>query len=113
MPGYMLPCRYCDQLVPPDAEVCPQCGRWNPVDELRCPRCRSPIMEGWKACSRCGQSLTVTCPFCNQVTFFGDHCSHCDARLTVRCLQKKCGFEQPPLGTICVKCGKPISGGKR
>ena len=20
MPGYMLPCRYCDQLVPPDAE---------------------------------------------------------------------------------------------
>jgi RNA polymerase subunit RPABC4/transcription elongation factor Spt4 len=113
MPGYMKPCRYCGELVPPDSNDCPVCGKHNPVDELRCPKCRSPIKEGWKVCSGCGQSLTVVCPYCAKPTFFGDHCQNCQARLVVKCLQKKCGFEQPPLGPICIKCKKPISGAKK
>jgi len=64
-------------------------------------------------CSGCGQSLTVVCPYCAKPTFFGDHCQNCQARLVVKCLQKKCGFEQPPLGPICIKCKKPISGAKK
>ncbi|MDW5563132.1 MAG: zinc ribbon domain-containing protein [Methanomassiliicoccus sp.] len=113
MPGYMKPCRYCGELVPPDSNSCPICGKWNPVDEIRCPKCRSPIKEGWKGCAHCGQSLTVSCPACGKDTFFGDHCQQCGARLMVKCQQRKCGFEQPPLGPICSKCGKPISGGKK
>ncbi len=95
MPGYMKPCRYCGELVPPDSNACPICGKWNPVDELRCPKCRSPIKEGWKICAGCGQSLSVACPSCGKTTFFGDHCQHCEARLIVKCQQKRCGFEQP------------------
>lgn len=106
MPGYMKPCRYCGQLVPPDSNACPACGKWNPVDELRCPQCRSPIKEGWKACSHCGFALSVICPQCGKVTFFGDHCQFCQARLMVAC--PKCGMEQPPVGNKCKKCGRPI-----
>lgn len=109
----MKPCRYCDQLVPPDSSACPMCGKWNPVDELRCPKCRSPVKEGWKACSRCGTSLEVICPTCGKATFFGDHCSACGARLMVKCPHRKCGHEQPPLGPNCIKCGKPLSGDKK
>jgi hypothetical protein len=31
----------------------------------------------------------------------------------VKCQQKRCGFEQPPLGPMCSICGKPISGAKK
>jgi RNA polymerase subunit RPABC4/transcription elongation factor Spt4 len=113
LPGYMGPCRYCGELVPPDSNTCPLCGKWNPVDELRCPKCRSPIKGGWKACSGCGQRLEVVCPACGKSTFFGDHCTFCGGRLMVTCQQRKCGFEQPPLSEQCLKCGKPISGGRK
>nr|HPZ65539.1 hypothetical protein [Bacillota bacterium] len=65
MPGYMIPCRYCQQLVPPDANTCPACGKVNPV-QARCPKCAHPIRKGWVACSSCGLSLEITCPFCGQ-----------------------------------------------
>jgi hypothetical protein len=109
----MRPCRYCDEMAPADCNVCPSCGKWNPAGELRCPRCRFPVREVHRTCAGCGQKLEVACPSCGLPTFFGDHCGQCGARLTVRCLQKKCGFEQPPLGDMCSKCGRPISGARK
>ncbi len=113
MPGYMQPCRHCDQLVPPDSEACPFCGKWNPLGDFRCPKCRSPVKEDWKLCANCGLRLVTICNACGKDTFFGDYCQHCGSRLTVKCQQRRCGFEQPPLGPLCAKCGKPISGGKK
>jgi len=107
MPGYKHPCRYCNQLVPPDANVCPLCGKVNPLG-LRCPKCRSPIKQAWKNCSNCGLLLEVACPKCGRTTFFGDYCQNCEARLTVFCPNPKCRAEQPPLGGNCLKCGKPL-----
>ncbi len=108
MAGYQHPCRYCHKLVPTDSAACPHCGKTNPSGPLRCPQCLSPIQTGWVACARCGRSLRTTCPECFTETFFADHCDHCGARLTVRCKNPKCGAEQPPLGSNCHKCGKPL-----
>jgi len=107
LPGYMIPCRYCQQLVPPDANTCPACGKVNPV-QARCPKCAHPIRKGWVACSSCGLSLEITCPFCGQKTFFSDYCEHCDRRLVVTCPHRKCRTEQPPLGDKCIKCGRAL-----
>jgi len=109
MPGYKHPCRYCGALVSSDDNMCPQCGRVNPTGPLRCPKCRNPVKDGHKVCSSCGQKLELECPYCKQVTFFGDYCKHCGQRLTVICPNKKCGAEQPPIGDKCIKCGKPLN----
>jgi len=77
MPGYKLPCRYCDKLVPPDSAVCPFCAKVNPTGPLRCPKCRTPVQKDFKACSNCGLSLEVACPDCGKITFFGDYCQNC------------------------------------
>lgn len=108
MSGYKHPCRYCDQLVPPDANTCPICGKMNPIGPMRCPKCRSPIQQGWKSCSKCGLSLEILCPQCAEKTFFGDYCEHCDASLMIICPHKKCQEVQYPLGDKCIKCGKPL-----
>lgn len=113
MPGYQVPCKYCGQLVPPDASVCPACSKVDPAGPLRCPACRAPIQPGWVSCSNCGLSLTTTCPVCGKETFFGDYCEECGGRLTVTCPHKKCGAEQPPIGDTCAVCGKSLKrGGK-
>ncbi len=106
MPGYKHPCRYCDQLIPSDANVCPFCGKVNPLGPLRCPKCRNPIQKDYKACSNCGLILEIACPKCGETTFFGDYCEHCEASLVVVC--PKCKKEQPPVGEKCIKCGKPL-----
>ena len=106
MPGYMIPCRYCQQLVPPDANTCPACSSVNPV-QARCPKCAHPSAKA-AACSSCGLSLEITCPFCGQKTFFSDYCEHCDRRLVVTCPHRKCRTEQPPLGDKCIKCGRAL-----
>jgi len=108
MAGYKRPCRYCDNLVPPESNVCPVCGKVNPLGSLRCPKCRNPIKKGWVRCPDCGLSLEVKCPQCGKTGFFGDYCEHCDARLTVTCQNPKCRVEQPPLGGECAQCGKPL-----
>ena len=107
MLGYQQPCRYCDELIPPMSETCPQCGRVNPHTQ-RCPRCRNPVRRNWVSCSGCGLPLKISCPFCGEETFFGDYCDACDARLVVRCSDEKCGLEQPPVGDTCTQCGKPL-----
>jgi predicted amidophosphoribosyltransferase len=107
LPGYMHPCRHCGKLSPPDANVCPSCGKVNPL-QARCPKCANPIRKSWVACSSCGLSLRLACPFCGRDTFFSDYCEHCDARLVVKCQNRKCGAEQPPLGGSCSQCGKPL-----
>jgi len=104
--GYKQPCRYCNEFVDSDSDVCPFCGRYNPVGPLRCPRCRSPIMRTFKVCSSCGQSLQVECPDCGRNTFFGDHCNFCGSRLVIKC--ENCRTEQPPVSDICIDCGKKI-----
>jgi len=111
MVGFKKPCKYCNQLVDPDANVCPYCGKVNPTDSARCPKCRAPIEKGQQACQNCGLSLLTTCPSCSKPTFFGDYCVNCGARLMVTC--PKCRTQQPPLGDRCIKCGKPLYGGKR
>ena len=108
MVGYDLPCRYCEALVPPDSAFCPVCGKVNPTGPLRCPKCRSPIRKAWARCSHCGLPLKINCPHCGKETFFGDYCEHCSGRLVVTCLNPRCGFEQPPVGDVCVKCGRPL-----
>jgi len=108
MAGYKHPCRYCDKLVPAEANVCPFCGKVNPLGSFRCPKCRTPVQKDWKACSNCGLALELACPHCGKTTFFGDYCFSCNARLTVVCPDKKCGLEQPPLGEKCSKCGGPL-----
>lgn len=108
MPGYKKACEYCGELVPPDANVCPFCGRSNPAGPARCPKCKSPIERTWKVCSNCSQPLVILCMKCGKQTFFGDYCDACGARLAVICPNPKCGFEQPPVGEKCVKCGKPL-----
>lgn len=105
MPGYREFCRFCDELVPSDAAVCPHCGKENPTGPLRCPKCHSPIQPGWNRCSTCGLTLEIECPTCRETTFFGDYCEVCDARLTVVC--PHCNTEQPPLGETCIECDKP------
>lgn len=106
MMSYKQPCRYCDQLVPPDSNVCPFCGKVNPLGSLRCPKCRTPVRKSYTVCSSCGQSLRVICPHCGEETFFGDYCEHCDTRLLVKC--PKCEEEQPPLDETCIKCGEKL-----
>lgn len=108
MPGYKHPCRYCDGLVSEDSNVCPLCGKVNPVGPLRCPKCHSPIEKGWTKCGHCGLGLQIACPQCGKLTFFGDYCDKCNARLVVVCPNPKCRTEQPPIGPNCVKCGKPL-----
>lgn len=113
MPGYKHPCRYCNQLVSADANVCPFCGKVNPVGPLRCQKCRNPIQKGQKSCSNCGLPLDISCPRCGAPTFFGDYCDNCGKRIVVICPNKKCRTEQPPIGGKCIKCGKSlIEGGK-
>lgn len=107
MSGYKHPCQYCAVLVPPDANVCPFCGKVNPGG-LRCPRCKSPIERGWKACSSCGIKLEVICPACAKTTFLGDYCQHCEATLTITCPNKKCKAVQSVIHENCSKCGKPM-----
>lgn len=110
MVGYKVPCRYCQELISPDANVCPLCGKVNPAGSPRCPQCRNPLKKEWQKCEHCGLELQVSCPKCGQKTFFDDYCAACGARLTVVC--PKCKTEQPPLGDNCAKCGKPLKGGK-
>ena len=105
MSGFKKPCKYCGQLVPPNSNICPMCGKVNPL-ETRCPKCRTPIQLGWLRCSNCGLSLSINCPKCGKPTFFGDYCQNCGAQLVVEC--KKCHTVQPPIGPKCVKCGKPL-----
>ncbi|MFP4200983.1 MAG: double zinc ribbon domain-containing protein [Bacillota bacterium] len=107
MIGYQKPCRYCDELIPPTSNTCPNCGRVNPLSS-RCPRCKTPLRAGWSHCPSCGLKLRIDCPYCGEKTFFGDYCDKCDARLLVRCTGEKCRLEQPPLGEVCIECGKPV-----
>ncbi len=106
MSGYKHPCKYCGQLIPPNSNVCPVCGKVNPL-ETRCPKCRAPIKEGWARCSSCGLSLVTNCPKCGKPTFFGDYCQNCGNQLVVEC--KKCHTIQAPLSDKCVKCGKQLN----
>ncbi len=108
MVGYKHPCRYCDDLVPPNANVCPFCGKVNPVGPLRCPKCRNPVEKGWKACSHCGLALEISCPKCNEMTFLGDYCTNCETRLIEVCPNPKCRTEQPPGDVKCIKCGRSL-----
>ncbi len=110
MTGYKHPCKYCGELVPPDAGACPACGKVNPDGDFRCPKCRAPVKEGWKACAGCCFKLEINCPKCAGPVFFGDYCSKCGARLTVVCHNKGCGEEQPPVSETCRKCGKKLGG---
>ncbi len=111
MPGYMHPCRYCNEIIPPDSNVCPICGKVNPLGPLRCPKCRSPIQKKYKVCPSCGLSLEITCPHCGERTFFGDYCERCGKRLVIIC--PKCKTEQPPIAGKCIKCGKPLKIGDK
>jgi len=106
--GYKHPCRYCDELIPPNSKVCPLCGRVNPLGSLRCPNCRDVVRRQWKNCSNCGISLSITCPYCDEPTYFGDYCYECDARLMVVCSNEECELEQPPIGEQCKECGKAL-----
>lgn len=107
MGSYNQFCRHCSQLIPGDADICPSCQRLNPL-MARCPRCHAPIRTTYRSCSHCGQSLEIPCPACGEPTFFDDRCQHCLASLTVECQNPKCRLIQPPLGTSCSKCGKPL-----
>ena len=113
MPGFKHPCRYCGEMIPPEANVCPMCGKINPLGPLRCPKCRNPVKKDWKKCSNCGLSLEEICPKCDKSTFLGDYCDHCNDRLLIVCPNPKCGQEQPPIGDTCIKCGKPLKGGNK
>ena len=107
MIGYKHPCRYCDEFIPPDSNVCPLCGRANPL-RMRCPKCRDLIRRSYANCGHCGLQLTITCPYCGESTFFDDYCDECDTRLLMMCSNEKCMLEQPPVGEVCSKCGKPL-----
>ena len=104
--GYKHPCKYCEKFIPPNSAVCPLCGKYNPLGPYRCPKCHEPTQKNWQVCSRCGQNLRIVCPKCGKVTFFGDYCEDCGARLLVIC--SHCHQEQPPLSDKCIKCGKPL-----
>lgn len=108
MPSFKRPCRYCNQLNPPDSNTCPFCGKVNPVGPLRCPNCENPIQMGWKACSSCSLKLETSCPSCGKITFLGDYCQSCDAQLVVICGNPKCKTEQRIGREKCIKCSKPL-----
>ena len=48
-PGEALPCRRCDQAVPPEAMGCPHCG--HPT--IRSCRCGERLRPGWRFCPAC------------------------------------------------------------
>ena len=51
----MQPCFKCDQLLPEDAQFCPNCGNSAPVPvDPDCPRCDNPLPPGAKFCPACG-----------------------------------------------------------
>jgi hypothetical protein len=104
--GYKHPCKYCGEMVSPDAAICPLCGKEGPLGPDRCPKCHDPIEKKWKVCSHCGLNLRIVCPFCGKVTFFGNYCEDCGKKLMVNC--PYCQFEQPPVSDKCIKCGKPL-----
>jgi predicted amidophosphoribosyltransferase len=95
-------------MIPPLSNVCPICGKENPLGPLRCPACRSPIKRSWEKCNHCGLVLEINCPSCNEKTFFGDYCEHCDSRLIIQCKNPKCNRKQPPIKDVCIYCGKPL-----
>ncbi|MGI6114088.1 MAG: double zinc ribbon domain-containing protein [Mahellales bacterium] len=107
MAGYKQPCRKCDNFIPPDSNTCPICGKRDPLI-VRCPKCRNPIDTNWQKCNCCGLPLYITCPKCGNKTFFDDCCQHCNSPLLVACPNPKCRLEQPPIGSKCIKCGKPL-----
>ena len=109
MAGYKKPCRYCGDLVPSEAKVCPFCAKGNPLGQFRCPKCRIPIAKGWKACSNCGLSLEAECPYCKEMTFLSDYCEHCNKKLTVICPNKKCNSQQPFMGQRCTECNTKLA----
>jgi len=104
--GYKHLCKYCEKLIPPDSMTCPYCEKVNPLGPFRCPKCHEPIEKDWKVCPKCNLGLRILCPYCGKVTFFGDHCEDCGARLLVTC--PNCEQEQPPIGDNCIKCGKAL-----
>jgi len=104
--GYKHPCRYCGKLINQGAKLCQFCAKVSPLGPLRCPKCRNPIEKGQKVCSNCGLTLEISCPWCNERTFFADYCKKCDKRLMIIC--GKCLKEQPPMGEKCIKCGKKL-----
>lgn len=108
--GYKHACKYCEKLIPPDSATCPFCEKANPLGPFRCPKCHEPIEKNWKVCPKCNQNLRIVCPYCEKVTFFGDHCEDCDAKLLVNC--PSCDQEQPPLSDKCIKCGKSMDKNK-
>ena len=109
--GYKHPCKYCGKLIPPNSTVCPFCGKANPLGPYRCPKCHEPVEKEWQVCPKCNQNLRIVCPFCGNVTFFGDYCDNCGARLLVTC--PHCGQEQPPLSDKCIKCGQSLGGSNK
>ncbi|CAJ36592.1 double zinc ribbon domain-containing protein [Methanocella arvoryzae] len=113
MAGYKQPCKYCGKLVPPDSNICPYCARADPNGPMKCPKCRATVEPGFKVCPHCGLQLQLTCPKCGKPTFFGAQCDACGGSLKVKCPNPKCGFEQPPTGENCVKCGKPLNAPKK
>ena len=104
--GYKHSCKYCEKLITPNSITFPFCEKTNPLGPERCPRCHEPIEKDWKVCAKCKQSLRIVCPYCEKITFFGDHCEDCGERLLVKC--PSCGQEQPPIGDNCMKCNKPL-----
>lgn len=100
-------CRYCQRLIPGDADFCPHCQRINPL-AARCPRCRAPIRTSYKSCASCGLELEIQCPRCGRTTFFDDYCQHCSARLTVECPNPKCRLTQASTNEKCCGCGQPL-----
>jgi len=104
--GYKHSCKYCEKLIPPNSITCPFCEKTNPLGPERCPRCHEPIEKDWKVCAKCNQNLRIVCPYCEKITFFGDHCEDCGERLLVKC--PSCSQEQPPIGDNCIKCNKPL-----
>lgn len=105
MAGYKHPCIYCGKFIWHDSNVCPMCGHKDPFF-LSCPKCLNRVEKEWIKCSKCGLSLRVLCHKCGRNSFIQDHCEHCGTSMLVACSNKKCKFEQLPIGEECIKCGK-------
>jgi double zinc ribbon protein len=104
-------CRFCKELLPPDALYCTHCNRSQDRLFIRCKFCKHEIPIGATHCIHCGRSqslVLLSCEFCREeIPSNAHYCPHCNR--CVKSTANRCKFcmEELPIGaTHCAYCAR-------